>query len=211
MIRKIVLGVTTAAVSCAGLAAAGPGVASAAQFTNCQHPAARVTVRPPLGALTPRGQPRRATLRITTVATAEDLTDTCGVVTRTTRDGEVLTSSEGRVRLSLKRASNECAGISAQSVWQGKATVAYVDPFGRIVAKSKRTGTFRVLDLGLSEMGGAIQINSMNAPGTGVFAGTNLELKFSYDQFYPSAAQECAASRGWSGLPSPSSVRWQEF
>ena len=187
--------------------------ASAANFVSCDHPAAAVKAQPALGVPAKNGSPRHTRLRVATRTTTQDLS--CSSSFSTLKNGVVRTVAQARLTLAVTRSTNGCDGLTgpgAGAAWQGKATIRYLDEVGRPVAVSRRVGTFHVLDHATSLEGpGVIEISASptDAPATGPFAGTNLEIKVLYDPSLP-PYPVCLAS-GWKGLPAPTFIYWEEF
>ena len=193
--------------------AAYVGDASAANFVSCDHPSVAVKAQPPLGIPGENGSPRHTRLRVATLATTQG--PSCSPSFSTVKHGMLRTVSQARLILAVTRATNGCDGLTgpgAGAAWQGRVTIRYLDEVGRLVAVSRRVGTFHVLDHATSLEGpGVIEISASptDAPATGPLVGTNLEIKVLYDPSLPPYSA-CLAG-GWKGLPAPTYIYWEEF
>ncbi|MGZ4736118.1 MAG: hypothetical protein ACXVKA_07875 [Acidimicrobiia bacterium] len=188
--------------------------ASATNFVSCDHPVVTVKAHPPLGLFGGKGHlgpPRHITVQIATHRTAQDLY--CSSPYSTVKHGVVRTIAQARLRLTLRRSSNDCDAVK-NGVWQGKASIVYQDDNGRRIAITKRVGTFHVLDYAASSEGpGVVEISASpsEAPATGPFAGTNLEIKVTYDPIQSPYTNCMNNGGGWTGLPTPTYMYWEEF
>jgi hypothetical protein len=190
--------------------------ASALNTVSCDHPDVKVTARFPLGVSGRNGGLRHVTLKIRSQKTANELFCSSASGFTVVKHGVERTIEQASLKLMLKRATNECASLTAPgagAVWSGKATVKYLDENGRRLVTSQRAGTFYVIDSVTrpSEGAGVIHITGTptSAPATGPFAGTFLELNVTYDP--PSLAPYNACLfGGWGGFPAPTFTYWHE-